>query len=94
MAEMYSVAIKVLSQKGTCNAGHKVGDEWLVANNKIPEPNFASTNTMCLAAFLSLAPHIWTLMFGGSFPWETEPGVLTPVCPDPDNPVLFELRRM
>ena len=86
MTERYNVAIKVLSQKGTCNAGHKVGDEWVV-NNKTPEG-------ICLAAFLSLAPHIWTLMFGGSFPWEIDSGVVVTVCPDPDNPVLFELRRI
>jgi len=30
MAESYKVRIKVISQKGSCEAGHKVGDEWLV----------------------------------------------------------------
>jgi uncharacterized repeat protein (TIGR04076 family) len=33
-------------------------------------------------------------MFGGSFPWEKDPDVTTVACPDPDNPVVFELRRL
>jgi len=86
MAERYNVAIKVLSKKGTCSSEHKVGDKWIV-KTKTPEG-------ICLAAFLSLAPHIWALMFGGSFPWETDSGVVATACPDPDNPVVFELRRI
>ena len=29
-ADRYSVKIKVISQKGTCNRGHKLGDEWVI----------------------------------------------------------------
>lgn len=42
---------------------------------------------------------VWTqfaevLQFGGSFPWEHDPNKATVVCPDPANPVVFELRRV
>jgi len=85
MAESYQVSIKVISQKGHCEAGHKVGDEWLVGE-KMPQG-------MCLFAFASLFPFITPLMYGGAFPWEKDPDRTTVACPDPDNPVVFELRR-
>jgi uncharacterized repeat protein (TIGR04076 family) len=31
------------------------------------------------------------LQYGGSFPWE-KPGRAVVACPDPSNPVIFELR--
>jgi len=86
MAESNKVRIKVISQKGTCEAGHKVGDQWLVAE-KTPEG-------ICLFAFASLFPCITPLMYGGAFPWEKDPDRTTTVCPDPDNPVVFEIRRV
>ena len=86
MAEMSKVAVKVVSQKGTCAAEHKVGDEWVI-RGKTPEG-------ICLAAFSALFPGAWVLMFGGSFPWETDSDVSTVACPDAANPVVFELRRL
>ena len=86
MAERYDVAIKVISQKGTCHAEHKVGDEW-VFKDKTPEG-------ICLGAFSSLYPSVRVLMFGGSFPWASDPDVATEACPDPKNPVVFEVRRL
>ncbi len=81
-----AVRIKVVSQKGTCEAGHRVGDEWLVGE-KTPEG-------LCIFAFGSLLPALTPLMYGGSFPWESDPDMTTAACPDPDNPVVFELRRL
>jgi uncharacterized repeat protein (TIGR04076 family) len=86
MAESYNVSIKVISQKGSCEAGHKVGDQWLVGE-KTP-------GGMCLFAFSSLFPFITPLMYGGAFPWEKDPDKTTVACPDPDNPVVFEIRRV
>ena len=86
MSEIQKVRIKVLSQKGTCELGHKVGDEW-VTDGKTP-------GGLCLFAFGSLLPAITPLMFDASFPWEKEPDMTTTACPDPDNPVVFELRRV
>jgi uncharacterized repeat protein (TIGR04076 family) len=86
MAESYNVSIKVKSQKGHCEAGHKVGDQWLVGE-KTPEG-------ICLFAFSSLLPFITPLMYGGAFPWDKDPDVTTVPCPDPDNPVVFEIRRI
>ena len=85
MAEIHKVRVKVISQKGTCEAGHKVGDEWLVGE-KTPEG-------LCIFAFGSLLSFLTPLMFDGAFPWEKDPDVTTVACPDPGNPVVFELRR-
>ena len=86
MAESYKVAVRVISQTGTCSAGHRVGDEWVI-EDKTPAG-------MCAFALASIFPLMTPLMFGGSFPWEDDPDVTTVACPDPGNPVVFELRRL
>jgi uncharacterized repeat protein (TIGR04076 family) len=86
MAESYDVAVKVISQKGTCEHGHKVGDEWVIKDT--------TPQGICLGAFNVIYPDAWVLKFGGSFPWASEPDVTTVACPDPENPVVFELRRL
>ena len=86
MAESYKVNIRVISQKGACEAGHRVGDEWPVGE-KTPEG-------LCIFALGSLLPFITPLMFGASFPWEKDPDVTTVACPDAENPVVFEIRRL
>ncbi len=86
MAKTYEVVVKVISQKGTCGAEHKVGDQWVIGN-KTPEG-------ICLSAFNALFPSLRVLRFGGSFPWETNSDVTTVACSDAQNPVVFELTRL
>ncbi len=86
MAERYDVAVRVVSQEGTCSAEHKVGEEWVI-KRKTPEG-------MCLSAFNAVLPNVRVLMFGGTLPWETDPDVTTVACPDAKNSVVFELRRL
>jgi uncharacterized repeat protein (TIGR04076 family) len=91
----YKVAVKVVSRKGDC-AYHKVGDEWIIGHTK-PEGGIGITTPegICLFAFQSLLPAIWTLVYGGSFLWDTDPDVIpNEACPDAKNPVVFELRRI
>jgi len=82
---MSDVIARVISQKGTCFAGHKVGDEFLMSE-KTPAG-------MCSWAFYTLFPFAKVLQFGGSFPWEEDSDKAIVACPDPANPVVFELRR-
>ena len=86
MAERYEVLVKVISQEGTCVQEHKVGDEWVIGA-KTPQG-------ICLSAFNSLFPNARVLMFGGAFPWASEPDVSIVACTDAKNPVVFELRRL
>jgi len=86
MAEQYQVVARVVSQKGSCVAEHKVDDEFLIAD-KTP-------TGMCSWAFYAMFPFVTVLQFGGSFPWENDRDKATVACPDPANPVVFELRRL
>jgi uncharacterized repeat protein (TIGR04076 family) len=82
---MDGVIAKVVSQKGTCEAGHRVGDEFAIGQHTPPG--------MCAWAFYTLFPFASVLHFDGTFPWESDPDRATVACPDPANPVVFELRR-
>lgn len=84
--EVCEVSVTVISQKGSCEAGHKIGDEFRIADKTPPG--------MCPWAFYALFPFITALQFGGSFPWEEEKDKATVACPDPSNPVVFELKRL
>ena len=86
MAERYNVKVRVISQKGTCAIGHKVGDDFIISRTT-PEG-------ICLSAFNTFFPAMRTLMFGGTFPWSEDPDTATAACPDAENPVVFELRRI
>ena len=65
MAKTYDIEITVISQKGTCGAGHKAGDKWIVSNH-IP-------GGICLSAYPSMESSIDVLKYGGSFPWSKDP---------------------
>jgi uncharacterized repeat protein (TIGR04076 family) len=81
---MAQIVARVISQKGTCSAGHKVGDEFTLGQHTPPG--------MCAWAYYTLFPFSQTLEFGGSFPWE-KGNTASVACPDPGNPVVFEIRR-
>jgi uncharacterized repeat protein (TIGR04076 family) len=82
---MSDVIAKVISQRGTCVAGHKVGDEFVIGQKTPPG--------MCSWAFYTLFPFAEVLQFGGLLPWEKDQNITTVACPDPENPVIFEVRR-
>ncbi len=77
---------KVVSQKGTCARKHKAGQEW-VLGAKTPEG-------ICIYSYNALHPFVQVLMSGGSFHWEPDPEAIKVACPDPENPVVWELRRL
>jgi len=85
-AEFYEVTAEVISQKGTCALGYKVGDKFLIADKTPPG--------MCAWAFYTLFPFISALQSGGSFPWEEDKDKAIVACPDPANPVVYELKRL
>lgn len=85
MTQMKDVVAKVISQKGTCSAGHRVGDEFAIGQT--------TPRGLCSWAFCALFPFASVLQCGSSFPWEPEEGMSVVACPDPENPVTFELKR-
>lgn len=86
MPEMYDVLVTVVTQTGHCALGHKVGDQWTI-HDKTPEG-------ICYSAFNSIHPNAQILMFGGAFPWAKDLDVTHVACPDAQNPVVFELKRI
>ncbi|TFH37139.1 MAG: TIGR04076 family protein [Dehalococcoidia bacterium] len=81
---MDNVVARVVSQQGHCEAGHRTGDEFTLGQT--------TPAGMCSWAFYTLYPFAQVLQFGGCFPWEPDANVARVACPDPDNPVVFELR--
>ncbi|MDO8472190.1 MAG: TIGR04076 family protein [Dehalococcoidia bacterium] len=75
---------RVISQKGACVCGHKVGDEFTLGDT--------TPAGLCSWAFNAIFPFSNVLQFGGSFPWEKDRDSAVIACPDADNPVVFEVR--
>jgi uncharacterized repeat protein (TIGR04076 family) len=82
---MSKIVARVVSQKGFCQADHRVGDEFVISQTT-PEG-------MCSWAVTAVFPYAEALEFGGTFPWESGPDRARVACSDPDNPVIFELRK-
>ena len=87
MAETYNVKIKVVSQQNICRREHKVGDEWVIKEDLTPKG-------LCLGAFGAMWPYVRMLMFGASSPFSDGADTLKMLCPDPRNPVVFEIKRI
>ena len=83
----YKVRVSVISQKGECHLGHKVGERWLIEGGKTP-------GGVCGAAWNAIYPYIRVLAAGGEFSWAKDKDVASFACPDAVNPVVFELRRL
>ena len=88
MAEVkfYRVSATVISQKGTCANGHKVGDTFIISDKTPPG--------MCAWAFYTVFPFASALQVGGSFPWEEDKDKSIVACPDATSAVVFELKRL
>jgi uncharacterized repeat protein (TIGR04076 family) len=86
MAEWYQLKVTVLSQKGHCSVGHKVGDEFIIGDT--------APSGICGWAFFAMFPFAMALEANGSFPWEKDKDITTVACPDSENPVVFELKRI
>lgn len=89
MAEQigYRVVGTIKSVKGTCGAGHKVGDTFELSGH--------SSAGLCGFFYHDLFPYIIMLQFGGGFPPEWgNPDVVELDCMDKWNLVTLELRRI
>jgi uncharacterized repeat protein (TIGR04076 family) len=88
MAKTYrvQVTIKEIRQTGKCSQAHNVGESWIIENNVTPMD-------MCQDAFVAIYPILRTMRYGGEEPWIKNPDVMCVNCPDPNNTVVFELKR-
>ena len=81
------IEAKVISQKGRCALGHKVGDRALFTEEGVE-------GRICIHALYSMMPAVFAMLFESKFPWLEDPDVKTHACPDAYNPVVFEIRRI
>lgn len=83
----YSIVVRVVAirGRGICPAGIKEGDVFR---------SDREVGAVCHWAAHVLLPLTTALRFGGNVPWEAEPGLARACCPDPDNSVVFERRRL
>jgi len=86
MEKPYPVKITIISQKGTCDVGHKVGESWVV--------DLKTLRGICCEAFHVLWSAITVFCVGANHPWDPGPGVAYMACPDVKNPVVFEVKRI
>ncbi len=83
----YDVMVTVKSVKGTCHFGCKVGDKVYFDGTKID-------GNICYSALMAMLPKVYAMRYGAEFPWAKNKDVIHNVCPDPENPVLFEIKRI
>jgi len=83
----YVIEVTVKSQKGKCALGHKVGDKIVFDGRSV-------RGDICYSALMVLLPKIYAMRYGVEFPWSEDGDAIFNACPDPENPVVFEIRRI
>lgn len=87
MNDKYKFEVMVKSIKGKCFFGHKVGDKIYFDCRSIK-------GEICYDALLSLLPYINAMRYGMDYPWAENKDIIPVACPDPDNLVVFEIKRI
>ncbi len=85
----HKIVLKVVKQTGKCISGHKIGDETTIDfdTNEIH-------GKICLHSLYSILPKVFAMAYGAEFPWLGDKDVSTHPCPDAENPVVYEVRRI
>ncbi len=81
------VEVTVKSQRGKCAFGHKVGDKIVFDGKSVK-------GDVCYSALMVLLPKVYAMRYGSEFPWAEDKDVILNACPDAENPVVFEIRRI
>ncbi len=83
----YDIEVTVKSVKGKCSFGCKVGD-------KIQFDGRTIKGAICYSALMAILPKVYAMRYGAEFPWAKNKDIIVNACPDPENPVLFEIKRI
>jgi len=76
------ITVKEIRGGGVCPASHKIGEVFRVGEGKLR-----------VWAEHTILPFATALRFGGEIPWGEDKRSIEIACPDPDNTVIFELKR-
>jgi uncharacterized repeat protein (TIGR04076 family) len=85
--QITAVQAKVISQKGSCALGHKIGDVVEFTESGVE-------GKICIHALYSMMPAVFAMLFDAQFPWLEDKDTKTHACPDAYNPVVFEISRI
>jgi uncharacterized repeat protein (TIGR04076 family) len=78
------VVATVTDLKGTCNAGHEIGDQFYLSCH--------NPDGLCGFFYHDIFPRLSVIQFGGRYPWWTqEQTVFKYECPDKKNLVTLKL---
>jgi len=80
----FRVRATITGVKGTCSAGHRVGDSFEISCH--------DPGGLCGFFYHDLFPALTTFQFGGSLPW-WEGDTIDVQCPDSHNLVTLKLER-
>ena len=83
----YDIEVTVKEVKGKCIFGYKKGD-------KIHFNGKTIKGKTCYSALMTNLPKVYAMRYGAEFPWAKNKDVIINACPDPENPVLFEIKRI
>ncbi len=75
---------EVVEVKGSCSAGHKVGDKIMLG--------CWDTGGLCGFFYHDIFPSLSLLQFGGKYPWMDSDQIFLE-CPDRENSVKIVLRK-
>ncbi len=78
------VVMRIVSQKGTCQHNHYIGQEFDLSSG--------TPAGLCPSAYNSAHPTIFAMQFGARFPWANPDGSVHIACPDSENPVVMEIK--
>lgn len=85
---MHRLEIEVVDVKGECSAGYRKGDKFYVE-----DPNIISSSPICIYAISALIPYLTAKYRDVSEDdWINHVELLE--CPDPENTVMFRVRRV
>ncbi len=80
------IVVEVISQKGDCVAGHKVGDKIIFEDDQMK-------GKLCLSAMYSMLPKIFAMKHEANLHWLKDRNVSSHACTDGYNPVIFQITR-
>jgi uncharacterized repeat protein (TIGR04076 family) len=86
MRKTNKVRVRIKSIEGKCPMKFKVGRTWVIDRT--------TPGGMCQSAYQAIFSALRVLRFGGSQPWDKKRDITHVCCPDPENHVVYELKRI
>ena len=87
LKELEDIKCTVVEVKGFCAKSHRIGQEYIIKNQRTPEG-------ICISAFNSLLLQCFGFIYGAKFPWDREKNCTYVGCPDSKNCVTFKLEKI